>query len=446
MLKLCQSLLILDESMGHTPVWRLAHQAVADFIETSTLCLYSLGHYECGKVCLMVLGDVFGGQSARSRSDQNQVSGADVCPCKTTPITITEFLAGDRLHMKLKSSLAEYATYAWPTHVRAQQHREVDNVAKLLRTVKTFLGQPEKGSVTYEKWLEHAFYGIGYYRPRLRWSIFATRPMPNLIEIENGMSPISLVCYLGLHSILTGWCDPSNLEGYYTDTSRWKPWSSHRMPPSVAETAKWSLVALACAHDETKILNKLLDLGSHLNAEDKEEVPPIVSAVAGGSVQSVKELLRRGADIHSPFGKDSHILHLALSSNSLEVTELLLDQRFTEPANVEQIMNRFGSESFGSAGAIGMLLDRGLNVNSSLLDGNLLAAAIFSGSADLVKRLLADGADVNTQFKGGGFRNALEAALSTKCRMYGPRLIALLLLEHGARFTNISIPSHWTNW
>lgn len=402
------------------PVWRLAHQAVGEFFENTMHCNFDVGHYEVGRVCLTLLLDTF------RRDEENYMI---LC---------------------VENSLVVYAIWAWPTHVRTQEHREARRLAGITQNLRKFLGEPEKGSPTYEKWMKYvsAFYGpmIPY------WSILGPRSVPNLANGTGIMNPISLACYLGFYNTLAEWWHGYRFDenaGYsavdwyppaITYFRAGPPFYFFDQIPTGSLQLRWSLSALACANDETEILKCLLIRGALINTEGEDEVPPIVVTAMTNSVGSAAELLRSGTELHSSFTRMyGDALHLAIRQDSLDVMELLLSRAFAEPLEIESSLSRFSwqIESFRSPESIILLLDRGVNVNTPLFDGTLLAAAAWGGWEHLVRQLLTRGADVNTKFEGlsledaPNYKTALEAAVSS----YVPSTIPWLLIEHGARVT-----------
>lgn len=418
-----------DNEWKRGRVWRLAHQAVAEFFETGVYCNTDLAHYEIGKVCLMVLINTFCDEPALSSRTSEDWGSENcktfLCPCK------------DRRgpHGEMKNSFVEYAIWAWPTHVRAQEHREVRTVYGLSKKLQKFLGEPEKGNVIFKRWMEHVLenpYSI-YNAPK--WSIFGTRSMPKTGKLWGDVKPISLACYLGIYTTLTEWWDRTSFDENLCYTGgTWTPWwQSDNRFAYLGYIGRlrpwWSLVALACVHDEVAILKRLLDRGARINSVEEEEVPPIVVAAVKNSVESANELLQRGSDMCSPFTRlYGHILHFALSCPSLEVTGLLLNRVFNDPREVEGILADFRCMRFLSAAAFTLLLDMGVNVNARLRDGTLLETAVRKEWEGIVRRLLDEGADVNTQVEGGYHRNVLEAAACNH-----DWSIINLLVERGAR-------------
>lgn len=215
-LELCHNLLSLDSSgcsTRHSPVWRLAHQAVAEFFEKSDCCSQARAdmHYEAGQVCLMILLDTFRDTVVEHKNGPNEGAKLDMalqCPCPKAPHP-KEHRSSSAKHVQFRKLLVEYAIHAWPTHVRALQHREAPGVALLSLTLQQFLGEPEKGSLAYERWLDHAYDTNRIWRGR-SWSILDER---NELVIQGEtarLSPIGLACYLGISSIPTEWWDCSS--------------------------------------------------------------------------------------------------------------------------------------------------------------------------------------------------------------------------------------------
>lgn len=159
-LTLCQDLLTLDNSspvMG--PVWRLAHQAVAEYLENGTCCKYEFAQCEAGKVCLKILLEVFGETPEKFQCGSSRDSEDD----KGYP---RQVLVGKRFshqrtkRIQLHDPLVEYATYAWPTHLHEQKHRGSQSDDGLYQLLQEFLDNPEKGSSSYERWQEHVLHDI----------------------------------------------------------------------------------------------------------------------------------------------------------------------------------------------------------------------------------------------------------------------------------------------
>lgn len=453
-LRLCHNLLSLEPGViiigkYMEPLWQVAHQAVAETLGGWDSFIPSLSHYECGNVCLMMVLDVFGGKSKRCRGmldDVRETGQSYVCPCGWKPVLET----GRRLkyHMELRSSFAEYASYAWPTHVRGWQRHKSKDIPGLSQILNKFLIGPKDCSIAYKRWSYHAF-----QRPPISydWSIFGSRRMPDILESEI-MAPLSLACYLGFHTILDEWWFPpafeQNIQYRAMNWTPWPTWYLDYILPSNASLT-WSLVALACAHDEAEIVERLLqkrkESGAHFSTEDEDEVPPLVVTAVGDSEKAAKQLLKYGIDMCSSFtNRYLHILVYSIQSDLLKVLQLLLDRFFPKSSMLEGVLASIKPQDFRSERALTMLLDKCIDVNTPLKDGTILAVAASNGWEALVKKLLHGDANVNVEFDGRihmshntdvpwNIRNALEASIGSPSAKDQTASIVDLLLKKGAR-------------
>lgn len=453
--KLCRNLLNLEDCHKHKyPVWRLAHQAVADFLEESTCCSSSLAHCESGKVCLTILLDTFGTKTTNLRSSTPETSEPCEdfeCPCKPT-----NGPDDDKTHRTLQDPLAQYAAYGWPTHVRAQEDDPARNINLLSQALCRFLGHPNEGSPAYKRWLKHSF-GLGKdLTANSEWSIFKTRPMPSFLNSGTMMmAPTTLACHLGIYKCLLDWWNSSNIDyDQFFGPSGWNPNLRWRELISIKPSSlRWSLIALACAHNETSIIKHLLERNVQVNTEVEGDVPPVVAATVAGSVAIVENLIEHGAEIFSSFTTlNDHLLRIAIRGNFLDVMELLLRQpALSQPQKVAEVLRSVDIEDFKFPSAITVLIDMGVDVNmrlegTGLKGGNLLVAAACSGWEDLVIRILKDNASVVSQILPMEFNAILEAAMNTgpftpqrSCSLS----IVALLLEYGPHVASMSVTESW---
>lgn len=287
------NLLILEDTPGngYSPrpgVWRLAHQAVAEFLQERSDCALSFAHCEAGKVCLLLLMDTFGPDypEFRIRSGSREASDKDCASAKR----------GFSSYDALPGILMEYAVWAWPTHIRAQDNREAPGVDGLSLTLRIFLGQPEEGSLAYRRWIDHAFYGRFNSWTAPAWSIFRFRRMPDFCK--RVLTPTLFASYLGIYTCLSDWWGSANInynEVYHSGASFWPNTSWYGDASDISYS--WSLVSLACAHNETTVIKHALERNAEVNTTTTEDVPPIVAAVMSGCVELIDFLIKCGADI-----------------------------------------------------------------------------------------------------------------------------------------------------
>ncbi|KAG8161566.1 hypothetical protein KVR01_008553 [Diaporthe batatas] len=442
------------------PVWRLAHQAVADFIENSAESVSKdsklfgddtdfspeFSHYEAGKICLMVLVDLFG------RSPSSAANGSYGGPRRSEDLEdlFEDYRDENWVHVRLKRPLVEYAIMAWPTHVRAHERCESPRADGLSRPLKRFLCGNEDIGLAYERWLAHTFFNSVLYTddwvPVPTWSVFATRSLPTLwLGRHTCMRPINLACHLGFKTVLREWLQSSGSEqNSCYESANWLPIVGQSTP--IRWSLKWSIESLACTHGEADILDLVLGRGSQINTADDDAVPPIVAAAIADSEPAAKMLLNRSIDLDSAFTrKHGHVLMFAIWYDSLNMMRLLLHDILTEAREVEEILASAHHRSFKSPDAIEMLLEHGVDVNTSLKDSTLLMEAAYNGWEELSRRLLEDGADVNKQFPGPGACNALQSCVSP--HEAKTLSIPCLLIEHKARVDGRVVSSALSyNW
>lgn len=496
LLESCQNLLRLDTSPDNPrerlPVWRLAHQAVAEFLENRGVFDSSLAHYEAGMVCLTLLLDTFDGdfswpqsgssydfETAEDFEDDPDWGKGHRCPCMRdrSPETVSKMRRDDEDHQELEETLVEYAIYAWPTHVRAHEQSAPSSphLRRVSRMLQQFLGQPNKGSLIFERWYEHM---VCQAVDAPQWSIFDKRRLYAIFYKykETEVTPIVLACYLGFYTTLAEWWHSPNLDyDACCSTSSWT-WEIEE-----DLVMSWSLVAVACANDEVDILRCLLDRGAKFNTEREDEIPAILAATLNDSIKTARELIQHGAELRSPctdcYGS---VLEWAERSGSLQVMDLLkvqplcpqltgksltdeslTDETLTDESlepllmgaeyvhdlgkdrslhdqlQMEKVLSCVSYSDSRSKEAILTLLDSPVDVNLPLSDANLLAAAAYHGWEDLVGRLLDNGADINAKCEGKSaqdrlpFSNALEAAM-----VYPQHVsVARLLFRRGARIS-----------
>lgn len=475
-LKSCQNLLSLDCSneddnfdinrrRNGRPVWRLAHQAVAEFLETKDDCHLYRAHFEAAKLCLKLLrDDSFGASvwilshpelspersedlwetsetsensetSGYSESD-SKISKDSLCPCTENrgPRITRSWGRVEVAHLELENPLAEYATYAWPTHVRAYEH-SADRIPetvlhRLSQTLQGFLGKPNEGSRIFKRWYEHIG-GRGGRDGMVQlqcrhppWCIFASRGLHS-VDPERGeteMTPIILACHLALYTTIKEWWDAPDLK---YDACFHSYSGSMSILWIGGQAMTWSLAAVACANDEVEILKWLLGRGAKVDTQAEDDIPAIVAAAARNSTEAARELTQRGTNLRSGFTERCiSVLGLAMFHGSWDVMELLLKHYDIEQLEIGRALRRLPFEQPRLERAISMLLDFGVDANSSLKGATLLATEAYHGYEDMVLRLLDKGAEVNTKCENNSFSYALDAALDPMHKSIAHRLVA----------------------
>lgn len=189
----------------------------------------------------------------------------------------------------------------------------------------------------------------------------------------------------------------------------------------------------AVYHHDTAKLNAILKADPERANERNEFGTPIICMTLSiGDVQAVKILLDHGADVNATDGAGMTLLDRALSREHYrfhpEIIKLLISRhaRAGHPGAVLQ-----GAAAKGDIEIMRMLLDEGLDVNSSngggflANQGTALHSAAWANKAEMVEFLIARGAEVDAVDNEG--RTPLH-----KAAVSGGKEAAVILLAHGA--------------
>jgi len=157
---------------------------------------------------------------------------------------------------------------------------------------------------------------------------------------------------------------------------------------------------------------------------------PVADVARRGDRESVRSLLREGADVNASQGDGMSALHWAAASGDAEMAEMLL----RAGANLQSV-TRIGHYTplhvacqGGNAAVVELLLEAGADASSRTSPGGTtpLHLAASSGSAEAVRLLLSRGADVDAREAEWGQTPLIFAA----ARNRGDAI--RVLLEHDA--------------
>ena len=184
-------------------------------------------------------------------------------------------------------------------------------------------------------------------------------------------------------------------------------------------------------------INELLDNGADINATPTDYPSSVIFIACSyaGYEEVVSTLIKRGADVNF-IGNDGKTPLILAAGNSLQTTQLLLDNGANVKAKGDDGMNAFIQATLGilsgkvTTEVLGLLKSKGANVNSSLSGKNAsgwsaLLFATVNGDKDLVEYLVLNGANVNHTSDEG--QTALALA-----RLEKYEEIVRLLKKHGA--------------
>ncbi|KAM6223256.1 ankyrin repeat and KH domain-containing protein 1 isoform 8-T8 [Rhynchocyon petersi] len=191
-----------------------------------------------------------------------------------------------------------------------------------------------------------------------------------------------------------------------------------------------SLLCLACSAGYYELAQVLLAM--HANVEDrgnKGDITPLMAASSGGYLDIVKLLLLHDADVNSQSATGNTALTYACAGGFVDIVKVLLN----EGANIED-HNENGHTPLMEAASAGhvevarVLLDHGagINTHSNEFKESALTLACYKGHLDMVRFLLAAGADQEHK------TDEMHTALMEAC-MDGHVEVARLLLDSGAQ-------------
>lgn len=180
-------------------------------------------------------------------------------------------------------------------------------------------------------------------------------------------------------------------------------------------------LALACTNGSAAMTATLLRAGADPNLARATGETSLMTAARTGAVEAVEALLDHGADVHGTEpAQQQTALMWAVSEKHAPVVRLLLDRGAdVEARSRGGYTALLFAARVGDLESVRMLLTAGANVNDSAPDGTtaLLVAAV-RGHASVATHLLERGADPNAD--AAGYTALHWAAGSWETEMTGP--------------------------
>ncbi|KAI1083022.1 ankyrin repeat-containing domain protein [Whalleya microplaca] len=169
----------------------------------------------------------------------------------------------------------------------------------------------------------------------------------------------------------------------------------------------WTALHYAAWENRAEAVELLLDNGSRIECEDRQDATPLLLACLGGYLRVVQVLLDRGANPDHIAVKSARYraLHIAARDANEPLVRILLEAGASENARLDQSMGgdtplhlAVSSSQKGSqyVRAARTLLEFGAEVNALNENGNtplLMAINLKEQNEDMVKTLLEFGAD-----------------------------------------------------
>ena len=183
------------------------------------------------------------------------------------------------------------------------------------------------------------------------------------------------------------------------------------------------------AHDRTAKILQLL-LGKVVDQDGVRCGDALSIAVhrPDCSIEVIKQLLDKGADLEVCGSGGSNPLQGAAGCGKFKVVQLLLDRGADVHAEGGLYGYALSAASLAGCEMVQLLLDHGADINAQGGHyGNALQVAALLRGCDVVQLLLDQGADINAQ--GGEFGNALQAAAHNNRSSLE---VVQLLLDNGA--------------
>lgn len=237
---------------------------------------------------------------------------------------------------------------------------------------------------------------------------------------------------------------------------------------SAGNVRGWTPFHFASLGGKVEVIDMFLDRGIDVNTHSSDGSTSLYLASIGGHADVVQMLLDRGADRSATVEDGITALHVASTCGHLEIVQKLLAGGSSGNTYLQEKMSAlFKAAADGDADAAKLLLERGddhsavkykglgltqvaarhghLDVLQVLLDAGFdvdtekgltpLHQACAGGHANVVRMLLARGANVNAMYEGLG---ALHVAA-----FYGHLSISKILLRKGLDFaTAVKTPFH----
>lgn len=220
-------------------------------------------------------------------------------------------------------------------------------------------------------------WAVNTQNPELVKTLLAGGATPDTADID-GVTPLSLACELGNADIVAQLLDAG------ADVTASRPDGT-------------STLAICARFGPDFAVSRILAKGADADGVDSRGQTPLMWAASAGRFPAMESLLKAGADPNRVSKGDFTPLFFAIKSGSVPATQLLLDAGartdFRGPEDTSAAQLALYQKSYGAAT---LMVARGIDLTARDRNGNQpLHAAAAGGDPDLVRALLAAGADPN---------------------------------------------------
>ncbi|ATY58984.1 ankyrin 2,3 unc44 [Cordyceps militaris] len=197
---------------------------------------------------------------------------------------------------------------------------------------------------------------------------------------------------------------------------------------------------LACADDFQRpaLVRYLLAHGANPSATTRARETPLVMAIRCGNAEIVEALLESGADHSAQDRMGCAALHEVIESGQVEIARLLL-QHGANPSLPRPLTGETPLHTAiltGSLDMVKLLVDGGADLAAEYNDFTPFLLACQDGSAKLVRWMLQNGVDVQTNINKRGLTPLHAAAMS------GSDEVVKTLLQHQTPYM-LTVPDQY---
>jgi uncharacterized protein len=214
-----------------------------------------------------------------------------------------------------------------------------------------------------------------------------------------------------------------------------------RVDVNLPEADGMAALHWAARLDDVETADLLIRAGANVKAATRYGVMPLSIASANGNAAMIERLLAAGADPNAALPEGETPLMAAAGTGNVAAVKTLLahgaDVNARERARGQSALMWAAAD--GHAAAVQTLVEAGGDIHArSKGRFTPLLFAVRRGATDVVRVLLAAGADVNETVQGAAFSTGVAGPTEDSTSVTGLAIIngqfdiAMLLLEHGA--------------